>query len=116
MRTHRANLTHPPPRCPRPWSGWVHLWSWTHPRYTSYSRSPVCSSKSLTVILDSDATVSFCTPTLVKRLNLVIHPNFQLDLLADQCFWVESKDEVNFLVAEQTTGEAFLRIWAPSHG
>ena len=52
----------------------------------------------------------------MKRLNLVIHPNFQLDLLADQCFWVESKDEVNFLVAEQTTGEAFLRIWAPSHG
>ena len=46
----------------------------------------------------------------MKRLNLEIKPNSQLELLADQRFQVRSKGEVDFLVVEQTTGEALLRI------
>ena len=64
------------------------------------------------VILDSSATVSFCTSTLVKRLNLVIRPNSQLALLVDQRYRVESKGEVDFLVVELTMSKALLRIRA----
>ena len=64
------------------------------------------------MILDSGATVSFYESVLVKRLNLQIRPNSQLALLADQRYRVESKGEVDFLVVEQTTSEALLRIRA----
>ena len=52
------------------------------------------------IILDSGATVSFCTPALVERLNLEIKPNSRLALLGDQHFQVRSKGEVDFLVLE----------------
>ena len=64
------------------------------------------------VTLDSGAAVSFCTPALVKRLNLAIQPNSQLMLLADQRYRVQSKGEVDFLVVEQTTSNVLLRIRA----
>ena len=64
------------------------------------------------VTLDSGATVSFCTPALVRRLGLTLHPNSQLALLADSRFRVQSKGEVDFLVVEETTGEALLRVRA----
>ena len=43
-----------------------------------------------TITLDSGATVSFCSPSLVRRLGLTIHPNSQLALLADNRFRVRS--------------------------
>ena len=63
-----------------------------------------------TITLDSGATVSFCSPSLVRRLGLTLHPNSQLALLADNRFRVRSMGEVDFLVVEQTTGEALLRV------
>ena len=68
--------------------------------------------KKLTITLDSGATVSFCSPALVRRLGLTLQPNSQLALLADSRFRVRSKGEVDFLVVEQTTGEALLRVRA----
>ena len=68
--------------------------------------------KKLTITLDSGATVSFCFPALVRRLGLTLNPNSQLALLADSRFRVRSKGEVDFLVVEQTTGEALLQVRA----
>ena len=68
--------------------------------------------KKLTITLDSGATVSFCSPALVQRLGLTLQPNSQLALLADSRFRVKSKGEVDFLVVEETTAEALLRVRA----
>ena len=68
--------------------------------------------KKLTITLDSGATVSFCSPALVQRLGLTLQPNSQLALLADSRFRVRSKGEVDFLVVEETTAEALLRVRA----
>ena len=64
------------------------------------------------ITLDTGATVSFCSPSLVKRLDLTLHPNSQLALLADSRFRVRSMGEVDFLVVERSTGEALLRMRA----
>ena len=66
----------------------------------------------LTITLDSGATVSFWSPTLVRRLGLTLHPNSQLALLADSRFRVRSMGKVDFLVVEQSTGEALLQVRA----
>ena len=68
--------------------------------------------KKLAITLDSGATVSFCSPALVQRLGLTLQPNSQLALLADSRFRVRSKGEVDFLVVEETTAEALLRVRA----
>ena len=56
--------------------------------------------------------MSFCSPALVRGLGLTLHPNSQLALLANSRFRVRSMGEVDFLVVEQTTGEALLRVRA----
>ena len=68
--------------------------------------------RGFTITLDTGATVSFCSPALVKRLALTLHPNSQLALLADSRYRVRSMGEVDFLVVERSTGEALLRVRA----